>query len=60
MYCNFIYHAKAIYVSQICPSNATLHIYVPLYFYHTFHVDPTLLHTSIKNQYTSNLFTIPL
>ena len=38
----------------------TLQIYVPLYYYLSLHIDPTLLHTSIKNQWTEHLFTILL
>ena len=40
-------------ITGICLSrnmSAILHIYVPMHFFPSLHIDPTLLHTSVKNQ----------
>ena len=35
---------------------ATLHIYVPPCCYYSLHMDPTLLHTSVKKQQNHNFY----
>ena len=44
------------HITDICPWTnrpATLHIYVPLHFFCSLHIDPILMHASIKCQQTT-------
>ena len=51
----------AFHIAGTCPCRnipATLYKYVPLHFYCSLHIDPTLLHTSFKHSKLQLLFTL--
>ena len=53
----------AFHIIGICPStntSATLHKYFSLHFYCSLHINPTLVHTSIKISKLQHFFTIVL